>query len=115
MKLLDEDILIKENLLFSLNRYTIWWLILVVTMVYDYLTTTVFVSKYGTVAEANIVTRMMMEHFGSHIGNFLGKIFQLVSVAFFVCIHRRFGNFFLLFVILINCWAIVMNSLSIGP
>lgn len=113
MRILDQEIRIKNNLLYSLNRYTVWWLILIVTMFFDYLSTTVFVAQYGTEAEANIATRFMMEIINPYVGNFIGKLLQLVSVICLVCLSRRVGNFFLLFVILINCWAVVMNSIVI--
>lgn len=112
MRLLGEDITFRENLVFSINRYSVWWIILIITMSFDYLSTTVFVEKYGTEAEANLTTRFMMDYFNPYFGNLLGKVLQLLSVICMVGLNRRFGNFFLLFVILINCWAIVVNSIS---
>lgn len=110
MKILDQDINLKKNLVYSLKRYPVWWIILIVTMFFDYLTTTVFVAKYGTEAEANITTRFMMESINPYLGNLFGKLLQLLAVACMVSLTRRVGNFFLLFVILLNCWAIVMSS-----
>ena len=112
MRILDTEIKFRENLIFSVNRYTVWWVILIITMVFDYLSTTVFVSKYGTQAEANITTRLMMENVNPHIGNLIGKVLQLLSVICLAGLSRKVGNFFLLFIILLNCWAIVMNSIS---
>ena len=112
MKILDEEIKFRDNLVFSVNRYTVWWVVLIVTMIFDYLSTTAFVSKYGTQAEANFTTRLMMENINPHIGNLIGKLFQLISVIFLAGLNKRVGNFFLLFVILLNCWAIVMNSIN---
>lgn len=112
MKILDEEIKFRDNLIFSLNRYTIWWIILIITMIFDYVSTAAFISKYGTQAEANFTTRLMMEHVNPHIGNLTGKILQFLSVLCLAALSRRVGNFFLLFIILLNCWAIVMNSIS---
>ena len=112
MKILDQEIRFQENLLFSLRRYPIWWVILVVTMVFDFLSTTAFVAFYGTEAEANFTTRLLMESITPATGNLLGKLLQLLSVVCVVGLSRKVGNFFMLFVILLNCWAIVMNSLS---
>ncbi len=111
MRILDQDINLKENLHYSLRRYPVWWIILIITMVFDFLSTSVFVAKYGTEAEANITTRFMMETINPYFGNVLGKLLQLISVVCLVSVSRRVGNFFLLFVILINCWAIVVNSI----
>ena len=112
MKILDQKIKIKENLLYSLQRYPVWWLILIITMVFDYLSTTAFVARFGTGAEANVVTRLLMEAITPSIGNFLGKVLQLISVVCLVGLSRKVGNFFMLFVILLNCWAIVINSIT---
>jgi len=112
MKILDEETLPWENLAFSLKRYWYWWIILIVTMIFDYLSTTVFVSRYGIHSEGNLTTKFIMENLGPNLGNFIGKLLQLLSVVCLVCLSRRLGNFFLLFVVLINCWAIVVNSLS---
>ena len=112
MRILDQEITLKENLLFSLNRYPVWWIILIITMFFDYLSTTVFIAKFGTEAEANLTTRFIMETINPYIGNLIGKLLQLFSVICLVSVSRRVGNFFLLFVILLNCWAIVMNSIS---
>ena len=112
MKILDQKIKIKQNLLYSLRRYPVWWVILIITMVFDYLATTVFVDRFGTGAEANIITRMLMESITPSIGNFLGKVLQLISVVCLVGLSRKVGNFFMLFVILLNCWAIVINSIN---
>ena len=111
MRILDQNINFKDNLHYSLKRYPVWWIILIITMVFDFFSTSVFIAKYGTEAEANITTRFMMETFNPYFGNLLGKFLQLISVVCLVSVSRRVGNFFLLFVILINCWAIVVNSL----
>lgn len=112
MKLLDEQIKFRENLIFSLRRYPAWWIILLITMVFDYFSTTVFVSRYGIESEGNFVTRNMMDYLNPFLGNLSGKLLQLVSVICFVGLSRKVGNFFLLFIILINCWAVVMNSIG---
>lgn len=113
MRILGQQIKLRENLLFSLHRYPVWWIILIITMFFDYLSTTVFIAKYGTEAEANLTTRFMMETINPYWGNIIGKLLQLVSVVCLVSVSRRVGNFFLLFVILLNCWAIVMNSVLV--
>ena len=112
MKLLGETIHFRKNLTFSLKRYTIWWVILTVTMIFDIFTTTVFTAKYGIDAEANLTTRFLMHSSNPILGNVLGKLLQLMSVICFAGLHIRLGNLFLLFIILINCWAVVVNSMA---
>lgn len=112
VKLLGQPVHFRDNLLYSFRRYTIWWIILLITMAFDFLSTAGFVWRYGTGAEANMVTRLMMEQFSPNLGNFVGKALQLLSVICFVGLSRKVGNFFILFIILINCWAIVINSMG---
>lgn len=111
MKILGSEVTIKENLLFSLSRYLIWWLILLITMAFDFLTTLYFVSKLGADTEANMVIRWLISNLGLSTGVLIGKLFQLISVVMFACLHRRLGNIFLLVIILLNCWAVVINTL----
>lgn len=111
MKILDSEIKFKENILFSLNRYTVWWVILLVTMIFDYITTLYFVSKLGVQAEANQVVGWLIKNVGLYVGLFFGKLVQLVSVVLFVSLSQRLGNLFLLVVILLNCWAVVINTM----
>jgi hypothetical protein len=112
LNLLGEQIPFRRNLLFSIDRYPTWWIILLITMFFDYLSTTVFVSRFGIESEANLTTRLLMANLSPYLGNFLGKLLQLISVICMVGLSRKFGNFFLLFIILVNCWAIVVNSIS---
>jgi len=112
MRVLGQEVDLKGNLAFSIRRYLVWWLILLVTMIFDYLSTLYFVEKYGSDLEANYVVRILIESFGANIGTLIGKLLQLVAVVFFVSLHRRLGNLFLLIVILLNCWAVVINTLQ---
>lgn len=111
MKILDSEINLKENLNYSLRRYRIWWVILLITMVFDYLTTINFVSKLGVEAEANHIVAWFISNLGIFLGLLIGKLLQLFSVIMFVCLHQRLGNLFLLITILLNCWAVVINSI----
>ena len=111
MKILGADIDLKENLLFSFKRYTVWWAILIVTIIFDYLTTLYFVSKLGPDAEANKVVAWLINNLGLYFGVLIGKLLQLVSVVLIVSLSRKVGNLFLLIIIILNCWAVVMNTI----
>lgn len=111
MKVLGSEINFKVNLLFSINKYQVWWAILLVTIIFDYLTTLYFVSKLGANAEASEVVGWLIRVFGLHAGVFIGKLMQFISVVVFVSLSQRLGNLFLLIVILLNCWAVVMNTI----
>ena len=110
MKILGSEVNPKENLLYSLNRYYVLWLIFLVTIIFDYVTTVYFISRLGTRAEANYVMDWLIGHFGLMTGLLIGKSLQLLPVVFFVSLNKRFGNLFLLAVILINIWAIFINT-----
>jgi len=111
MIILGSDIDFKENLLFSLKRYSVWWAILIVTIVFDYLTTLYFVSKLSSDAEANNVVAWLIDNLGLYFGVLIGKLLQLVAVILIVSLNKKVGNFFLLFIIILNCWAVVMNTI----
>lgn len=81
------------------------------TMLFDFLTTLYFVSKLGVSAEANLVVGWLIANLGLVAGACIGKLLQLISVILFACLHPRLGNLFLLITILLNCWAVVMNTL----
>ena len=110
MKILGSEVNLKENLLYSLNRYRVLWLILLVTMIFDYVTTVFFVSRLGVRAEANILMDWLIRNIGLSVGVLIGKTLQLLPVVFFVCLNKRFGNLFLLAIILINIWAVFINT-----
>ncbi len=114
MKLLGATVNFSDNLKYSINRYSIWWVILLVTVMFDIFTTYAFVSKCGIKAEGNFITKIWMLSVGPYYGNLIGKVLQLFSVLFFVGLHERLGNIFLLLIILLNCWAIVINSMSLA-
>lgn len=109
MQILDQEIPLKENLRFSLKRYTVWWVILLITMIFDFFTTLYFVEKYGLVTEGNSVVSWLIRNFGLAAGVFVGKLFQLFSVTVFVSLHQKLGNIFLLIIVLFNFWAVVVN------
>jgi len=56
---------------------------------------------------------LVTKHFTTYPGNLMGKLLHLISMACLVGLTRRVGNFFMLFEILLNCWAIVMNSILV--
>lgn len=114
MKLFGTTINFKENLQYSLKRYRVWWAILSVTILFDIFTTYAFVTKYGIEAEGNFFTKSWMLYLDPFCGNLIGKFLQLLSVVSFVGLHQRLGNIFLLFIILLNCWAVVINSMSLA-
>lgn len=110
MKVLGEEVDFKGNLMFSLEHYPLWWVILLITITFDYLTTVLFVEQSGVGAEANLVIAWLMANIGVMIGLLIGKLLQLFSAIAFVSLNRRLGNIMLLVIILLNCWAVAINT-----
>ncbi len=111
MKLLDTEIRVKENLMFSLTRFRLWWALFLATVVFDYLTTINFVSVDGIEMEANRVVRALMSAMGVYLGLLFAKCLQVIAVLAFASLHKRAGNIFLFFVIFLNVWAVIINTL----
>ncbi len=110
MKVLGDDVNFKENLIFSLKYYRLLWIILLITVVFDFLTTLYFVGKFGVGLEANLIARFLMVNLGTVVGALLGKLLQLVSVVCIASLNRRVGNVFLVVVIVLNIIAVVINT-----
>ena len=109
MRILDQEIQLRENLRFSLTRYRAWWIVLLVTVVLDFFTTLNFIDKYGVAVEGNSVVSWLIQNLGLAGGVLIAKLLQLVSVTVFVSLHQKLGNVFLLVVVLFNVWAVVVN------
>jgi hypothetical protein len=110
MRLLGGRIDFRANLAFSFRRYTVWWIILLITATFDGLTTVAFVQSLGVAYEANAVARFFINVFGAGTGVLMNKLLQVLAVAGIAGLHRRLGNLFLLVIIVLNCWAVVINS-----
>lgn len=111
MKVLDEEIPLRENLDYSLRRYTAWWVLLLATMVLDVVSTVGFVSALGLDKEANALAHLLMSRMGLLPGLLVAKALQLFAVTAIVSLSRRVGNLFLMTVTLITAWAVVINSI----
>lgn len=110
MKILDDEVPLRENLDYSLRRYTVWWVLLVATILLDVLSTVGFVSALGLHKEANALARWLMGSMGLLPGLLVAKLLQIFAVTAIVSLNHRVGNIFLMAVTLLNAWAVVVNS-----
>ena len=110
MRILDEEIQLKENLGFSLKRYSIWWFALFITMIFDYFSTLYFIQKYGVEVEGNPLVRGLITRLGLVIGVLVAKFLQVSAVIVFVSLHQRLGNLFLFIIVFFNLWAVFVNT-----
>ena len=111
MRILGEHIDPAANLRYSLRRYAPWWLLLLATAVFDFVTTLGFIARLGIEAEANPVARWLILSLGACQGLLTAKVLQLFAVAAITALNRRLGGLFLIVVVLLNIWAVVINSL----
>ncbi len=109
MEILGHQVALKENILFSITTYQIRWVFLLLSMLFDYLSTLYFVFESDPSFEANYIIRFLIEQFDVEVGVFIGKFLQLISVMTFTALDRNLGAIFLLIVILLNIWATCLN------
>ena len=57
MLILGEPVSLKDNLLKSFREHQLLWAILFVTIIFDFVTTILFMSQYGIRVEKNMVVR----------------------------------------------------------
>lgn len=111
MQILDEQVSLKENLRNSLKRHWLLWVLLVLTVFLDYLSTLYFMFLDGVHTEGNTVIRWLAYEFGVVIGVFLGKSLQIFAALCFVSLTQKLARAVLLLLVLLNAVAVINNLL----
>ncbi len=114
MQLLGEEVPLKQNLLNSLRKHWFLWSLLLVTAVFDFLSTLVFMSKYGIHVEKNQVVRWLALALGVIPGVAVGKSLQIVAAVGFSALSFKYSRAILLLIVGINMLAILFN-LTLEP
>jgi len=109
MIILDEEVLLKKNLIQSYKLYKMFWLILLITIILDSLTTMLFMQKDGIHFEANFLIRWLALHMGIAPGVIVGKFLQLVAAIGFSALSLKYSRAILLLLALLNLLAIYHN------
>ena len=109
MRILDQDVPFKANLLNSLRKHWFLWLVLVVTAFFDFVTTYMFMTRYGIAVERNVVVRWLAFNLGIIPGVLLGKSLQVFAAAAFSALSLRYSRAILLLIIGVNLLAILFN------
>ena len=109
MRILDEEIRLKENITESFNKHMIFWVILVVTVAFDFMTTLIFMHQDGIQKEKNEIIRWLAFTFGIIPGVLLGKIFQIIAAIGFCSLSLKYSRAILLLLIMLNIFAIIIN------
>lgn len=109
MLILGEHIPLKENLKTSFRRYWYLWLILLLTALFDFVTTVLFMLNEGVDKEANIVVRWLASTIGVFPGVFVGKSLQIIAAIGFSALSLSLARATLLLLLLLNLVAVVIN------
>jgi hypothetical protein len=111
LKILDNDIALTDNLKSSFKRYRYGWLILLFTMLLDFVTTVYFMQNKGIHLEQNLAVRWLAYTLGIVPGVMTGKLLQLCSVLGLTALSFKLSRAILLLVILLNLLAVFINLL----
>ncbi len=109
MKILGEDIPLKNNLVRSLRTHRLMWLILAVTAFFDFASTVFFMTGIGINVERNTLVRGLATTLGIVPGVALAKLLQLGAAAGFAALSFRYARAILMLLVLINTLAVFAN------
>ena len=109
MKILDEDIPLLDNLKKSVQFYWLLWLILLVSIVLDTVTTVIFMQGDGISFEANLLIRWLALTFGIIPGVIFGKALQLVAALGFSALSLKYSRAILMLLTALNILAVYHN------
>lgn len=109
MRILDQDISLKTNLVTSLRKHWILWIVLLVTAMLDFATTLGFMTEYGIRVERNMVVRWLALTLGIVPGVLIGKSLQIIAAAVFSALSLKHSRAILLLIIGVNFLAILGN------
>ena len=111
MRILDEDIPLRENLKTSIRRHRLLWVILLVTVFFDFVTTLIFMHRDGIQFERNLVILWLASNIGIIPGVLLGKSLQILAAMIFSALSLELARATLLLIVLLNFVAIMINLL----
>ena len=111
VRILDEEIQLKENIKASFRLYWYLWLILLVTAYFDFVTTVLFMDQDGIQLERNFIVRWLAFSIGILPGVFLGKFLQILAAIVFSALSLRLARATLLLMHFLNLVAVIINFL----
>jgi hypothetical protein len=109
--ILGEQIHLKENLKASFRRYWFLWLVLLLTVFADFITTIQFMQEDGIHTENNLVVRWLASTLGIFPGVFAGKFLQIIAAMGFSALSQSLARATLLLILLLNLVAVFVNLL----
>ncbi|WP_394172009.1 hypothetical protein [Thalassotalea litorea] len=111
MIILDQEVPLKENLLYAIERHKILWMLLILSAVFDFITTYHFMTQGSIDLEANLIIRYLAHTLGIVVGVGLGKIMQLGAAMAFCALNKEMSRGVLLIILALNCFAITVNTI----
>lgn len=109
MKILDSEIDLAANKSLLFRQHRVLFVLLVVTAIMDAFSTRFFMQRIGLHVESNIVVRLLSFSYGTLAGPYLGKFYQVCAVWIISVCTPRLTRFVCVMVILMNCYAFVVN------
>lgn len=109
MIILDQEVPLKENLSYALQTHKILWGLLIVSAIFDFLTTYRFMTQGSIDLEANLVIRYLAHSLGIIVGVGLGKFLQIGAAMAFCALNKEMSRGVLLIILALNCFAITVN------
>ncbi|MEW6998837.1 hypothetical protein AADZ86_14215 [Colwelliaceae bacterium BS250] len=110
MTILDQNVPLMPNMFFALQRHRTLWLLLILSALFDFITTINFMINDSIALEANLIIRYLAYQLGIFPGVFIGKLLQLFAGLCFCALTRHHSGLVLLLLILLNCVAIFINT-----
>ncbi|TKB46670.1 hypothetical protein [Thalassotalea mangrovi] len=111
MIILDQEVPLKENLLYALQTHKLLWALLILSAVFDFITTYRFMTAGSIDLEANLIIRHLAHTLGIVVGVGIGKIMQIGAAMAFCALNREMSRGVLLIILALNCFAIVVNTI----
>ncbi len=109
MKILDQEILLKKNVLDSFKIYKVFWLLLLLSELFDAISTIAFMHDVGIDYEANEVILWLSKQLGVVSGVFFGKFLQFIAAMSFSALSLKYSRAILLLFITLNVLATLHN------
>jgi|GEM_PF-2872144 len=111
MKILDHEVPLIANLLYSLKTHWFLWILVFLTVLLDFATTLNFMWRDGIELEKNPLIKGLATLLGIVPGVMVGKILQIVAAVCLTSLSKKLNRAVLLLIVLLNIWAIIINSL----
>jgi len=107
--ILGTEISLVANVKQSFRLYWYLWLILLVTVCFDFVTTVLFMQRDGIHTEGNAVVRNLAYTLGVFPGVAIAKFLQIIAAIGFSALAPSLARATLLLILLLNLVAIIKN------